>query len=68
MGSPVTLGEAPNGAIADQRLLDGINKSGEIEFASGEAADAVCVPDSFDRYEPRKEIVLPTTLLVRDDM
>jgi hypothetical protein len=26
MGAPVALGEAPNGAIANQKLLDGIDK------------------------------------------
>jgi alkyl sulfatase BDS1-like metallo-beta-lactamase superfamily hydrolase len=43
-------------------------ESGDIEVAAGEAADAVRILDLFDRYDPRKAVVVPPRSLVQDHM
>jgi alkyl sulfatase BDS1-like metallo-beta-lactamase superfamily hydrolase len=43
-------------------------ESGEIKVASGKAADAVRLLDSFDRYDPAKAVVVPRASLVQDHM
>ena len=43
MGAPVTLGKAPNGAIANQKLLDGIGKVGWLKPTIEEPAKGVWV-------------------------
>ena len=43
MGAPVTMGKAPNGAIADQKLLDGIEKVGWLKTTIEEPAKGVWV-------------------------
>jgi alkyl sulfatase BDS1-like metallo-beta-lactamase superfamily hydrolase len=43
MGAPVTLGEAPNGAIGNQLLLDGIDKSGWLQPTIEQPAEGIWV-------------------------
>jgi alkyl sulfatase BDS1-like metallo-beta-lactamase superfamily hydrolase len=43
MGAPVTLGKAPNGAITNQKLLDGIEKVGWLKPTIEEPAKGVWV-------------------------
>jgi alkyl sulfatase BDS1-like metallo-beta-lactamase superfamily hydrolase len=43
MGAPVTLGKAPNGAIVNQKLLDGIEKVGWLKPTIEEPAEGVYV-------------------------
>ncbi len=43
MGAPVTLGKAPNGAIANQKLLDGIEKVGWLKPTIEEPAEGIWV-------------------------
>lgn len=55
MGGKAELREAPNGAIANKRLLDGIDKVAWIEAAR--------VLGLFDRYDPERAVVIPSTLV-----
>jgi len=48
--------------------IDGLIESGDLEVAAGDAADAARVFDAFDRYDPRKAVVVPPTSLVQDHM
>ena len=43
MGAPVSLGKAPNGAIANQKLLDGIEKVGWLKPTIEEPVEGVWV-------------------------
>ena len=51
-----------------EATIDGLIESGDLEVATGDAADAARVFDAFDRYDPRKAVVVPPTSLVQDHM
>jgi hypothetical protein len=43
-------------------------ESGDLEVSAGDAAEAARVLDVFDRYDPRKAVVVPPASLVQDHM
>jgi hypothetical protein len=45
MGAPVALGKAPNGAIANQKLLDGIDKVSWVAMDSPPSASSTRTKD-----------------------
>jgi alkyl sulfatase BDS1-like metallo-beta-lactamase superfamily hydrolase len=51
-----------------EATIDGLIESGDLEVAAGDAADVARLFDAFDRYDPRKAVVVPPTSLVQDHM
>jgi alkyl sulfatase BDS1-like metallo-beta-lactamase superfamily hydrolase len=51
-----------------EATLDDLMESGDLEVATGDAAVAARVLDTFDRYDARRAVVVPPTTLVQDHM